>query len=287
MHIAVSGISYKSADLSIREKWIAQYKNIPGTVLLITCNRCEIYSSGPLPENLNSHYCYYDFDCFFHLCLVASGLDSAELAETDIRRQIKQAYERASIHDLPSSLHFLFQKSLKVGKEVHSSLFSHHSLMKTEKLIAKYLLPYELLLFIGSSQINRKIIELLLDRGKKITLASRHLPNPFLKKRGISFIPMEEVDSWWRYEAIVAATHNRGYLIEPHPNPSTQIIIDLSVPRCANPKVGVVIFNMDQLNTRLLQHHHSYEKELERGKETIKKKCEQYMIRMNDCRISI
>ena len=43
------------------------------------------------------------------------------MGETDIQRQVKKAYaQAAAIQKLSSSLYFLFQKSLKIGKWTRS-----------------------------------------------------------------------------------------------------------------------------------------------------------------------
>src|SRR5207244_4328762 len=106
-------------------------------VVLSTCNRTEIYFSAEnLAEahsDLLAHfrkqieepfehrlYSYFGIDCFAHLCRVASGLDSAILAETEIQRQVKVAYAAGRV--LPSCLHYIFQKALKVSKGMRNQM---------------------------------------------------------------------------------------------------------------------------------------------------------------------
>src|SRR5690606_30735119 len=108
-------------------------------VLLSTCNRTEIYFSGEDLADIHSDllsffrlylsepfehrlYAYFGIDCFSHLSRVASGLDSAILAETEILAQVRLAYSRAAqIFSLPSCIHYMFQKSLRVAKHTRSS----------------------------------------------------------------------------------------------------------------------------------------------------------------------
>ena len=92
---------------------MAGARGIDGCVLLMTCNRCEIYISG-------SNEIYHAVENFFqkqkgitreefwkyamryekkaavkHLYQVVCGLESAVLGEVEIIRQVKLAYESA------------------------------------------------------------------------------------------------------------------------------------------------------------------------------------------------
>src|SRR5690606_30288580 len=111
-------------------------------VILSTCNRAEIYFSGEDLAAVHSHllsflragvdvpfertfYSFFGIDCFFHLCKVASGLDSAIFAESEIQGQVRVAYANAK--KLSSCLHFVFQKALKISKEIRSYQHSQGS----------------------------------------------------------------------------------------------------------------------------------------------------------------
>lgn len=81
-----------------------------GLVLLMTCNRSEIYMSGtdtdfvwleqqfadtkkfPVEALKGAAMRYEGRSCLTHLCRVVCGLDSAVLGEVEIIRQVKQAY---------------------------------------------------------------------------------------------------------------------------------------------------------------------------------------------------
>ena len=149
LRVGVIGINFKTADLSLREAIARGAETLSGekalffshpTILLSTCNRTEIYFSADdlaeahsdllallrtvIPEPFEPRlYSYFGIDCFAHLCRVAAGLDSAILAETEIQRQVKAAYLRSSnLVSLPGSIHYMFQKALKVGKAVRREL---------------------------------------------------------------------------------------------------------------------------------------------------------------------
>lgn len=106
-------ISQTDTNLADREKaWAKIWKegeDLGPHVLLQTCNRIEYYyGEGDVPEEVARH-----------LFRVASGLESAIIGERAIQGQVRDAYMAASKkHQLPSSIHRLFQMALSVGKRV-------------------------------------------------------------------------------------------------------------------------------------------------------------------------
>lgn len=119
-------------------------------VLLSTCNRTEVYvyaerfhgAYGDVrdfladishlpPEAFSDHlythyepdnlYSFYEADAARHLFEVSSGVDSAILGETEILRQVKQAWEFAHAEGCTgTALNGLFQQSFEVGKRVRT-----------------------------------------------------------------------------------------------------------------------------------------------------------------------
>ncbi len=147
MSLIVFGLNHKSAPIAIREKLAhlneMTIPEVDGYTLevvpLCTCNRVELYYSGPEKDarvsfnellarknlkydNLKEYF--YEFkekDCVQHLFNVASGLDSMILGENQILHQIKNSYKEAVNKNLVNKqLHSLFQKTLEVGKKVRS-----------------------------------------------------------------------------------------------------------------------------------------------------------------------
>ena len=112
-------------------------EDIGGCVLLMTCNRCEIYLSGTRKS-------YQILEMFFrkqkgiareefwkyamryekkaavkHLYQVVCGLESAVLGEVEIIRQVKLAYESAKAHRMTDGdLNVIFQSALQLAKEI-------------------------------------------------------------------------------------------------------------------------------------------------------------------------
>lgn len=276
MRIGVLGISCKSAPLALREK-IAQAASCITShkVVVSTCHRTEIYFSGEDLATLQSEifqslkqislshehafYSYFNDECFYHLSCVTAGLDSLLLAESDIQRQVKVAYEEARLaHFLPSPLHYLFQKSLKLGKTVRSlfSLFqtSSHLEATLHQLTETLLTPHPRLLFIGNSDINRKILHYFWRKGhRNMTLSTRHLDAalPFAVDYQLTLRDRQEIASWPAYDGVIAATFSDGYLISPTPYSQTRLILDLSVPRVVDPFLQnhptLTLLNMEEI----------------------------------------
>jgi glutamyl-tRNA reductase len=143
MHLVVVGVSAHTHDLQFRER-VSQavercVKFLENAVVLSTCNRTEIYfvennSGEDLAAlfdqikkisnlDLQPHsYVLQDSLAFLHLARVSAGLESLLFGETDIQRQVKESYEYAVKHNktLPSLLHFVFQKSLKIAKSART-----------------------------------------------------------------------------------------------------------------------------------------------------------------------
>ena len=112
-------------------------------VLLSTCNRTELYISSPMEISADALageiLAARDSDGLSdlrpylmerrghraaeHLFRVAAGLDSMILGETDVARQVKEAYAAASEANLTGSiLNPLFHEALRVAKRVRTEL---------------------------------------------------------------------------------------------------------------------------------------------------------------------
>jgi len=142
-----AGLNHKSGPVEIRERLA-----IPGlsaarerlvaagfreAVVLSTCNRFEVYAAveGPVESSLeklgeslddisgldaSAHVRRgWGADAVGHLFMVAAGLDSLVVGESEILGQVKQAYEAAKAAGATGKLtNVLFQRALFVGKLV-------------------------------------------------------------------------------------------------------------------------------------------------------------------------
>lgn len=318
MRIGVVGINHRLAELQLREPLarVCQREFIPGRIhpsdhsfiLLSTCNRTEVYfSSDDLPLThsyiLNllrqeifddfdqKLYSFFGSDCFSHLCRVTAGLDSAIVAETEIQGQVKNAYEKTiEVIPIPGDLHFLFQKSLQIGKRVRNEISIRRGAPSLEHAILSAAgseclqeLQHKAILFVGASDINLKIIRFLKQKGfSQITLCNRTFANGkgVAEKLGIKVIPWGSVDEWFEYDWIITGTKAHHPIIRKENIPahlsSPKYLFDLSVPRNIDPAVvispQVQLWNIDRLNGLLENRRENLHEAIEKA-ETLVGKC--------------
>ncbi len=277
MDIGLIGINVESAGLSERESFTSACQKLQKalpfpSVLLATCERTELYFlSCDLPrvcKALESHsfplYVKEGSECFFHLARVTAGLSSALVGETDIQRQVKLAYQCAvSAGALSSSLHFLFQKCLKVGKSARSIFPLAESSLSLEKVVFEYAVKQiesfrqAPILFIGYSATNRKIISYFQKKGAtNVSLCTRSMEvaSGFALRHNILLVGWDRLAFCTQYQGVIVATHSLKTLL-PHSlfanAPIPPFICDLSVPRCVDVKLKGL--NMDQITHALIQ----------------------------------
>lgn len=297
MRIGVIGINHKLATLALREKIAKVCTKRFGSnsihsriayVCLSTCNRSEIYFSG---DNLSdSHiyllsvlrgtldqefdqrvYSYFGVDCFQHLARVTAGLDSAIIGETEIQGQVKHAYLETK-HRLPPELHFLFQKCLKIGKDVRSQYSIRRGLPTLEETIfhmGNYFLESlkkKKILFVGVSKINHRIYSWFKQKAVgELTFCNRTAS----KIVGERHLPWHALDRWHEYDLAIFGTKCPNYLVSNLPiTNSPRLIIDLSVPRNVDPVIArssqIKLMNIDQL-TKVMERNRKLKiSELER-----------------------
>jgi glutamyl-tRNA reductase len=307
MQIGVLGINYKSAPLHFREKVAQACRHLsPHKVVLSTCYRTEIYISQ---ENLaeaqaelfsdlkkgipHSHehafYTYFGKECFYHLACVTAGLDSAMLAESDVQRQVKIAYEETRTRQVLSpALHYLFQKSLKLGKTVRSTFPLFQAPLHLEgmiyQLVDKVLGASSRLLFVGNSDINRKMIHYFWRKGhRNMTLCTRGLESAhsFALDYQLTLKDRSELDHWHQYEGVIAATDSEQPLISSMPKkPLTRLMLDLSVPRSVHPSFKkhsqLSLLDMEQISAFFESHHSQRLSEVQSIKNYLEQAVERY-----------
>lgn len=290
MQIGVIGLNHKQAPVEIREALAKVCTRRFGLtlpthpfVLLTTCNRTEIYFSSSdlaetqstilniLKEDLPSEigqelYSFFGIDCFYHLAKVTSGFDSAILAETEIQGQVKSCYQQAhQMHSLPFELHYLFQKALKVGKEIRTKVRMPKLIVDIEHAVmhfGKECKDNPKILFIGASRTNLKIARFLNKKGySDITLANRtnEKSMKLCKEEGYRFLPWSSKKLWTQFNWVVAATKSDQYHLfrsDLGSRYETELLIDLAVPRNIDPQLGdkLPLVNIDQVNALLHQY---------------------------------
>jgi glutamyl-tRNA reductase len=315
MRVGMIGINYKSSDLVLRELLARTsqkhltYDHWEKTdffyVFLYTCNRTEIYFSAPDLAEAHSEllsvlrqdvfvpfehkmYSYFGAECFGHLAKVTSGFDSVIFGETEIQRQVKEAYELACLYQtLPSSMHFMFQKSLKIGKEIRTAFILPKDNVSIESAVSELMRCFFSdfsrlsVLFVGHSEINRKILPYIRNKGvSNLYLATRSFPSAkeLMVKNDLKPMPWEELERWTEFDVVICGTHSTDYLIRSeHMSHACEIknrlAIDLCMPRNVDPYLAkhpqITLFNIEELGHLIDQKQKMSQKENEQIKEKI------------------
>jgi len=309
MKIGIIGLNHKTGSLKLRESLAKASERCfsltrpsqHAFVLLSTCNRTEIYFHSSCLSSTHSYilallreemeeeefdqklYSWFDKDCFLHLALVTSGLDSAIVGETEIQHQVKEAYAQAQKEGpLPHELHYLFQKSLKIGKESRGlfSPQSHLAMPDLKQAILNAGMKEDLpphrsrLLFVGASSINNEMIPWFKKRGfKEIALSNRSNDkgSAMADKYSLAYLPWEELECWREFDWVVFSTKAKQALLSSRDMQEVtlrkRLIFDLSVPRNVDPALhgvkGIRLFNIDELQQSLAGRKEKMARELE------------------------
>ena len=72
---------------------------------------------------------------------------------------------------------------------------------------------------------------------------------------GVRVVSRNVLAQWQEYDIIVCASKADDYLIrgEGRKSQVTQVIFDLSVPRNVDPKVGALVYNIEEVNRMIEQ----------------------------------
>lgn len=254
-----------------------------GVVLLLTCNRFELYFCCDHPKQsaralqkyfsetkLISENCkiysLYNYDCFIHLCRLASGLISPIFGESAVFAQVKKAYQAALENKkVRKELNVCFQRVLHVAKEVRNefglndipSIISRAILLEAEKKFDD--LNQVKLLFIGYSKINHEIMGYF----KKVKKENTFLINRTADKARyaieafhVEYMDWSRLNEWKDFDFIISGVTTEDFILGSHPGDmhdlKTKLIIDLGVPHNVNPLLGKVpnltLINMEALN---------------------------------------
>lgn len=306
MRLLTYGISFHNATLSQREplafsdaqrrQMLAAVQNSGSAhegLILCTCNRTEFYLyvtddydakhfvdaqiervSPAALELWNTHaYSRTGLEAVRHLFTVAAGLDSQMIGESQIIRQIKDAYTQAIecrttrffFHRLIHSA-FRASKAVRTQTDINSGAVSISSaaveLAKEKTDMAK-----SHVLMIGAGENAALTAEYLVLAGvRRLTVASRSLEsaNRLVSHltTGIPTTLSEIQDELAQADMIFCSTASEtpvltsaehGYLLSQRKKPVT--IIDIAVPRDVEPVLGeiegVSLYNIEDLNRQV------------------------------------
>ncbi|MGA2368036.1 MAG: glutamyl-tRNA reductase [Dehalococcoidia bacterium] len=212
MQLGLVGINYNTAPLAVREKASINFEKLGESlsslrrhthygIILSTCNRTEIYTSGSdsaVLEKAGLRFlgsltgdeggacadCIYilkNIEAAKHLFRVAAGLESMVVGEYEILGQVGQALDaaaKAGMADL--LLNHVFQGAIQAGRRVREETgisrnalsISSIAVNLAEEALGK--LSGRTMLVIGAGEAGRLVVKVARDRGvSRIAVASR------------------------------------------------------------------------------------------------------------------
>ena len=276
---------------------IMEENDIQKYVLLITCNRVELYFSSEgkipiIPEN--PVYIKYP-ESIRHLFLVSSGLESMALGENDILRQIKNAYDLSTKRKhMDKFLSYTFQKALSVGKDVRTQTDISHgktslSTISLDILEKQYSLKGKKIGIIGTGKMAVSLLNYLSGSGSEVTVYGRSIDHSrnLAVLYGSSYSDLSDISELIKSnDIIIAATSSKNYIIKRSDIQDIEeekIMVDLSNPPNIEKDLpgNVSLYDLDMIYKISSETKGQRKKEIQRSKEIIEGEMEIYKDRIN------
>ncbi len=312
MEILVLGLNHKTAPVELREKLSVPPHRTPDILkalkirkifderlVLSTCNRTEIYGVGYASSesvhrtkeflseyagmNLSTFedklYILRQPDSIRHLFLVAAGLDSMVIGETEITGQVKDAYEQAHAYSQTGKvLNTLFQRSFKVAKNIRTQTgigtknvsIASVTVDLAGKIFGK--LGGARVMVIGTGQMATQITRAMVQKGAlPMIVSSHHLERAEMlaQELGGKAVPFHLYeDLIQEVDILIASTQAprgaclpagrlihenqvKGWMRRRHEKPL--FMVDLAVPRNLEVSIdkldNVYLYNVDDLQS--------------------------------------
>jgi glutamyl-tRNA reductase len=299
MAFNILGINHKTAPVALREKVafsedrlvaalraLRQEQGVSEAVILSTCNRTEVYWSGPangaqlslwLERHHGNHldlaaslYVHEESRAVEHAFSVASGLDSMVLGEAQILGQLKDAYRVAQESGSTGpSLNRLFQAAFSAAKRVRTETrigANAVSLASATVSLARRMfsdLSAHSALMIGAGEMNALTARHFMSAGiKRMVIANRSLGRAQslaneLKAHAVGLSELEHELA--EADIVISCTASPAPLVTKTAVQAAFrarrrrpiFMVDLAVPRDIEPSVAdledVYLFSIDDL----------------------------------------
>jgi glutamyl-tRNA reductase len=299
MAFNILGINHKTAPVALREKVafsedrlvaalraLRQEQGVTEALILSTCNRTEVYWSGPasgaqLSQWLERHhgnhldlaaslYVHEESRAVEHAFSVASGLDSMVLGEAQILGQLKDAYRVAQESGSTGpSLNRLFQAAFSAAKRVRTETrigANAVSLASATVSLARRMfsdLSAHTALMIGAGEMNALTARHFMSAGiKRMVIANRTLgrAQSLANELKAHAVGLAELDhELAEADIVISCTASPVPLVTKHAVEAAFrarrrrpiFMVDLAVPRDIEPSVAdledVYLFSIDDL----------------------------------------
>ncbi len=255
-------------------------------MLLSTCNRVEVYGYNfvevsekvinklleikRLPQSLKRYFYVKKGDeAVFHIFKVASSLDSMVVGEPQIVAQFKEAYQIArDVECVGKILNRVYEKALRASKRVRtetgiskSAVSVSYAAVELAKKIFGDLRDASVLL-IGAGEMGELAANYLKRFGAKLHITNRTYEKALklAKELGGNALRFEELEDYLHLmDIVIVSTGAKHYVLTRklvegvirRRNYEPMFIIDISVPRNADPEIGevdsVFLYDIDDL----------------------------------------
>lgn len=328
MYLLVSGFRYKNAPLEVRERFsfskeslpealnkLLKYPSIKEAIILSTCNRTEIYTlvedteigTGSVVRFLSDYHNLsiseirkYMFtlmheDTVRQIYKVTSGIDSMILGETQITKQVKEAFNIAKkAKSIDKVLTRLFTTALFTSKKIKSST-SLGSLINdvpsggielAKEMVGDF--SDKQITIIGAGNMASLAVKCLIAKYeyKNIILLNRSaksIINAYtdyqLQSKGIDTLKETLLNT----DILFVYTSAPHYIIKPEHIPESKelIIVDITVPRNVDPEVSnntnVRLFNIDDIQKIIKKRSEEKNIMLAKADNIVKEETEKFM----------
>jgi glutamyl-tRNA reductase len=299
MAVNILGINHKTAPVALREKvaftedrlvaallMLRKELGVAEALILSTCNRTEVYWSGPasgseLSQWLERHhgntldlaaslYVHQESRAIEHTFSVASGLDSMVLGEVQILGQLKDAYRIAQQSGSTGPiLNKLFQAAFSAAKRVRTETrvgANAVSLASATVSLARRVyedLSAHNVLLIGAGDMNALTARHFMSAGvKRIVIANRTLERAqtLAGELNAQAVPLTDLDRELAdADIVISCTASPEPLISKRAVEAAIrvrrrrpiFMVDMAVPRDVDPHVAeledVYLFSIDDL----------------------------------------
>ncbi len=273
-------------------------------MLLSTCNRVEVYAYNfvdnsreviqklleikKLKENLERYFFVKKGEeAVFHIFKVASSLDSMVIGEPQIVAQFKEAYQTArEAGTVGKILNRIYEKALRASKRVRtetgisrSAVSVSYAAVELAKKIFGDLSNAKVLL-IGAGEMAELAANYLKRFGAKLHITNRTYEKAvkLSQELGGDALRFEHMRDYLPLmDIIIVSTGARHYILKKEDlersvkerNYEPQFIIDISVPRNADPEIAevesVFLYDIDDLRQVVEENLKGRMKEAQRG----------------------
>ncbi len=273
-------------------------RSIKNYVILITCNRVEIYFQpdqkliGSIEGSVHMEYP----ESIRHLFLVASGLESMAIGENDILRQIKSSIDIASKRGkVDKFLSYTFRKTLSVGKYVRTFTDISHgktsiSTISLDIIEKQYGLAGKKLCIIGTGKMATALLNYLAGSKAVVTVAGRSMDHAreLAIKYGTYYSDISNINDLIKSnQIIITATSSKNYIIEDADYSTvteTKVMIDLSNPpnieQTENPFIALYDLNRIYNISKETREHRKLE--IKKAEEIVEDELSLYVSKINE-----